>query len=379
MEFSLRSLILSATFVLWSLHSFYSYAYGLPLLATLAGLFIFILSLPQYLNTHGFSVNKLQMTLILFYVSILFWSLLDLFVIQDLPNIKRILFFLLSILFILAAGFIVKTVGLKRLLTFHLMLHSLFFFVQFLSFYVFNKYIDFIEPFNGMPQSVFGGSFSFSFMPNFMRAAGLYNEPGTYSNFIAPLLMVYSQFYHEKGIARVVFWMSITSLFFSFSTFGAVFATLIVLFSTSLSKLNKIFLVLLGSLVTIPYFIYRFINRSIAGYETGTGIRETFIRDIFEYITSSVHGVFFGSGNMISLEYYIKYTMPDNDAGLITYLVHSTGPLFTIFLIIFLIWRSYPLNIHSTIAFLILMLGKVSLFSPFAPPLLYIIFYKNKK
>lgn len=345
----------------------------------MAGLFIFILSLQQYLKTPEIYINKLQMTLILFYVLILFWSLLDLFALQDPPNIKRILFFLLSALFILAAGFIVKTVGLKRLLTFHLMVHSLFFFVQFLSFYVLNKYIDFIEPFNGMPQSVFGGSFSFSFIPNFIRAAGLYNEPGTYSNFIAPLIMVYSQFYHEKGIARVVFWMSIASLFFSFSTFGMVFAILIILSSTSLSKLNKILLTLFGSLVTIPYFLYRFLDRAAAGYDTGTGIRETFIKDIFEYVTSSVHGFFFGSGNMLSLEYYIKYTMPDNDAGLITYLVHSTGPLFTIFLIMFLVWRSYPLSTHSTIAFLILMLGKVSLFSPFAPPLLYIIFYKNKK
>ena len=81
---------------------------------------------------------------------------------------------------------------------------------------------------------------------------------------------------------------------------------------------------------------------------------------------------------MISNSLYIKYVMPANDMGLIMYLIHSQGPIFVCLIVGFLILRCFPIDRYSIGSFFILLLGKISLFSPFAPALLYFIFYRDK-
>ena len=171
---------------------------------------------------------------------------------------------------------------------------------------------------------------------------------------------------------------SFMSIIITFSTFGLIFSLIILLFLPNMNGKLKIFVVGLVGLITAPYFYYRFVNRVAKGYDTGTGIREDFILNIYTYVTNNLHGFFFGSSNMMSKEYYIDYVMPENDAGLITYLVHTNGPIFTVFIIVFLLLRCRPIDRYSSGPFIILLLGKVPLFSPFAPALIYMIFYRDK-
>ena len=378
MTFSLGRIILLSLFLFWSLHSLYSYTFGLPLVATLSGLLMFAIYFTSKLKNPIIYVNELQLTIIYFYFLLLLWSFIDLLFVQDTPDFKRIVFLFLSVIFIFGIRYIVNELIFRHILIFYLVIHGGFLFLQFFTFYLFNYHIDYLVPFTGVPQSVFGGSFTTGFTAGFMRASGLYNEPGTYSNFIAPILMLFSRYYNFGKAYKRIFWFSFISIIITLSTAGVIFSLIILLFLPNINKKLKLFVVGLISLFTAPYFYWRFVKIVKGGWDSGGGIREEFILNIYTYVSSNLHGFFFGSSNMMSKVLYIDYVMPDNDAGLIVYLVHTNGPIFTIFLLLFLILRCRPIDRYSAGAFIILLLGKIPLFSPFAPVLFYIIFYRDQ-
>lgn len=374
MSFSFRRLSLIVSFLLWSLHSFYSYNLGLPLIATLSGIFIFSLFYIDNAINPRITINSIQLTIIYFYLIMLTWSVLDLIIVQDYPDIKRILFINLSILYLFGIKHLLDEVRLRDLLKYYLYFHTFFLYLQVCVFYLFDYHLDFLFYLTGVGQSISGGSFS----TDFIRPTGLYNEPGTYSNFIAPVLMLFSRYYEFSRENRLLFWVALISIVITFSTFGLIFSLIILLSIPSVKIKIKLLSIFLFTGFTAPYFTYRFIDRAAKGYNDGTEIREEFIINIFNYVIGNLHGLFFGSGNMISNEYYINYTMPDNDAGLIVYLIHSNGPIFTIFVLSYVFLRSRPIDIFSSVSFIIILLGKISLFSPFAPALLYLIFCRER-
>lgn len=383
MSFSLQKLTLLSLFFLWSLHSVYSFTYGLPLLATLSGIIIFIAYSMSKFQNPGLYINKLQLTIIYFYCFIFSWSLIELLIVQDPANLKRLIFLFLSIPFIFAIRYIVNVVNFSHLLMFYLLVHSLFLYVQFFVFYLFDYKIDFLEPLIGTNQKT-KWDFKFSFFESFIRPAGLFNEPGTYSNFVAPILLLFSRYYKLGKEYRRVFWLSFFSIILTFSIFGLIFSIIILFFLPNISKILKIFVFTIIGFIIGPYFIQRFFYRAenflLDGTAPGLAYREEFVANIFFYVTNNFHGLFFGSGNLISLiRYKGGYNLPDHDAGLIMYLIHSLGPFFTVFIIFFLLLRCSPLDRYSLGAFTILSISKVPLFSPFAPAILYIIFYNDNK
>ena len=138
MTFSLGRASLLALFFLWSLHSLYSYTYGLPLVATLSGFFIFSIYWMSKLNSPKIYINHLQLTIIYFYFLLFLWSFIDLLFVQDAPDPKRIIFLFLSVLFIFGIRYIVNGVTFRHILMFYLVLHGGLLYLQFFTFYLFN-------------------------------------------------------------------------------------------------------------------------------------------------------------------------------------------------------------------------------------------------
>lgn len=379
MTFQLQKIFLTLLFILWSLHSFYSYTYGLPLIATLSGFFVSILSLINGLLREKITFNKIQRNVALFYIFLLFWSIIDLLIMQDSPSPKRIYFIVLSMLYLLGIQYIMNNIGMEILLRSFLLVHGSVLFLQIIVFYGFGYELDFLKMFTGVEQSSSGGSFKIKLLGSFFRPAGLYNEPGTYSNFVAPLLALYARYYSIGLIQKLVFWLSFISIIFTFSTFGLIFIMIILWSLRFKTQFYKIAIFVSIIFTSAPYFIYRFIIRAHSGLNTGTEIREQYISNIFQYISTNLHGFFYGSGNMLSNIYYIDYVMPDNDAGLIVYLVHTNGPVFTVLLMLIGYLALAPLDRYSKCAFLTVLLGKVSLASPFFPVLFYLISYRERQ
>ena len=377
MTFQLQKIVLTVLFILWSLHSFYSYTYGLPLIATLSGFFVSILSITTVLFREKITINKIQRNIALFYIFLFVWSIIDLLIMNDSPSPKRIYFMVICILYLFGIQYILNNIDIELLLRNFLLVHGSILFLQIITFYGFGYELDFLKMFTGVHQSSSGGSFKIELLGSFFRPAGLYNEPGTYSNFVAPLLALYARYYSIGSIQKQVFWLSFISIILTFSTFGLIFIMIILWSLRFKAQFYKIAIFVAIIFTSAPYFIYRFILRSSRGYNTGTEIREQHISNIFHYISTEVHGFLYGSGNMLSNVYYIDYVMPDNDAGLIVYLVHTNGPVFTVLLLLISYLAFTPLDRYSKCAFLTVLLGKVSLASPFFPVLFYLISYRD--
>lgn len=68
--------------------------------------------------------------------------------------------------------------------------HVLVFWIQVVVYYVTGQYLDLLYPITGEEQRAFGGSYELLGFP-LVRATGLFNEPGTFSNFVFPLFVLY--------------------------------------------------------------------------------------------------------------------------------------------------------------------------------------------
>ena len=292
MRISTWQITLLILVLLWSLHSHYSYQLGLPLLSTLSGLIIFLAYCINNYKSPALYINKLQITLISFYLLNLGWSLLDMIFLQSTPDIKRVAFISLSFLFICGSRYLLDTVKLRHILMFYLLVHSSCLYLQFFVFHFLDFQIDFLKPFTGVNQSVFGGKFQHNgdFLNGFIRSAGLYNEPGTYSNFIAPCIMLLARYFNDHIAYKVVFLLSLFSLVLSFSIFGLVFSLIIILFIPYIKTYIKILLFSSIGSITVPYLIWRFIEKNGGN---GIEIRLYYLLNSFDYIFNNVHGLFF--------------------------------------------------------------------------------------
>jgi hypothetical protein len=239
------------------------------------------------------------------------------------------------------------------------------FYVQFGTYYLTGIYLNFGEMF-GLDSRNLGGTFVVPMLSlNLMRASGLFTEPGNYTNVMALLLFLYSEYSPDTNESKWVNFATRTlaplSLLFSFSAFGLVY--FIVLFALRrVSFLSVAFLGLVGASFILPYFIDRFIER------TATGNGASGVEFRLEYFASalsqaeSLKGWLIGEGTL-SVPTYFSFGGSDNDAGLFLFILREFGVLTALAILIAIIVKS---GVSRRINWLMIVLLATKL-SPFMP------------
>ena len=145
-------------------------------------------------------------------------------------------------------------INFYKVLRWVLILHLIFFYVQYFSYTLFNIKLDFIEFITGEAQRT-GATKLKAFGSGIIRAAGLYTEPGSYSVYIYVLLVMCLII--KRKIDFIVL-IALLSLFLSFSMTGILMAVFFILFYISGLKLKFRYLISLILLfVTVSsFFLY---------------------------------------------------------------------------------------------------------------------------
>jgi hypothetical protein len=214
------------------------------------------------------------------------------------------------------------------------------FYVQFSTYYLTGIYLNFGEML-GLHSRNLGGTFVVPTLSlNLMRASGIFTEPGNYSNVMALLLFIYSEYSSDANKSKFVNLVTRTlaplSLLFSFSSFGMVY--FIVLFALRrVSLLSVAFLGLVGASFILPYFISRFTERT----ETGSGIafRLEYLASALSQ-TGSLKGWLIGEGTLSVPAFFSLGGGADNDTGLLVFIMREFGILTALAILIAIIVKS---------------------------------------
>ena len=367
-------------FLTLSMQSYYFHQLSMPLISLLALFSIFSLLLLKYKEeVFIFQVNPTGYILG-FYIFLFTWNVFGLLYFGEILDIKRAIGFFIILTAVLFSEKFILNISRYRLIRNYLIIHSSFFYVQFFSHYIFDVQLDFLYFVTGEVQRTLSDNLVFDLSGQFMRPAGLFVEPGTYAAFIAPFIALFSKWYTSSKVNRFIFWMALSSLILSGSTFGMVFAVVIFFSLREIRLIYKVSIIAPTVLWISPYFYYRFFVRSDGN---GIGIRGEFVNNFVEYSFASIEGFIFGIKNMVSLVLKVPYnTLAENDGGLLFYLLFSNGLFAGFFILLFLIYMFIKVQYTSKIAFLIILLSKHSIFSPFFPFMLILILrrsYKSKR
>jgi len=366
---------LKLLFIGISLNTYYFYNFRMPLISVVC-LFImtgilFGLSLEKFVRLP----KNASVGVALGYVLILSWSIIGLLFYLDSPDAKRFISFPILTMAALVAGVLFRRIPLENLVRLYLVVHVSFFFLQFVTYFATGYVIDYLAPVTGEEQRMFGGSFTFPIVDRFIRSAGLFNEPGTYVTYIAPFVALLDRWYEKSEANKQLFWISLFSMFLSFSAFGIVFGVLILLFCGSLRRIHRIFVFIACSALVQPFLYYRFVLRPSLGLDTGLEFRQVFIDESFGFLLSNPIGIVFGS-NLLVLDPRAEFSGSFNDSSLLLYFLHFAGPLLTLLFGAVFMYAFIKFDRASRVALLILLLSKFSVFAPFFPFVLVAIFWK---
>lgn len=316
------------------------------------------------------------------YSLMLFWSLGASLAHAEVPDEKRLLAAVFLMLLGLMLPLVFHRASLPKILTIFILFHAAFFYIQFIGFYLFSIDIDFLVGITGSPQKGWGGNYEHSFLSSFRRLGGLFNEPGTYATFVAPILALYVKYISFSKRYLIVFLLGVLSVVLTFSTFGLLFSIIILVLAFASSSSFVRALILTASapfiVLVLPYMYDRFFVRSHYGVTTGLEFRFSFLSDVFSYLFDSLVSFIFGAGFFdTTLTSKVEVTAAINDSSLAVYILLSLGPLFGAFFLLFLFLKAFQNCRYSVVALLIIMLSKFSLFWLFAPLVLYLIYSSN--
>lgn len=372
------ALLLKLLFIGVSLQSYYFYSIGLPLISIISlfamGSILVIDSLVK-----GFRLpNNASTGIAVGYMVILLWSLIGLLFYGENPDLKRLLAFMVVIFGVIVAVRLVCYITLEKLIRVYLQVHVIFFFIQFIVYYTTGYGIDFLVPFTNENQRIYSdsGTYTFPILDGFMRASGLFNEPGTYATFVAPFVALFARWYRNTTSNKCLFWVALSSLFLSFSVFGIVFGGLILMFSKNVRGVYRLGGIISMTILVAPVMYYRFILRPSSGLDTGLEFRRVFIEESFKFLSSDPIGFVFGA-NLLALDPRAGFIAAYNDIGLVFFFLHFAGPILTLLFAAIIIYVATKLDWASRVALCIVLLSKHSLFAPFFPFILVAIFWKN--
>lgn len=255
------------------------------------------------------------------------------------------------------------------ILKFFLVLHLIFFYSQFVFYYLFGWYFSALQAV-GLESRNFGGIFTLPWGAPLMRTSGLFSEPGTYACFLAPIIALYSRYAIDK-FSKWIFYLALLSLALSLSTFGFVFFSIIVFFLISTFFLKSIVL-LIGLIFGSSYFYWRFFVRPEAGLDSGLGFRSEYISGAFSNFTN-VKGFFLGHGGFSINSFLFKDGGADNDSGLIFYILYNFGGFAFIISILFILYSVVLRDRASAVGLAILFCSKMSFFAYAFPVYLFLL------
>ncbi len=259
-------------------------------------------------------------------------------------------------------------------------IHLIFFYIQFFWYITTLQAIDVLEPITGEPQRLIGGSYSAGYMAKFARMTGFYNEPGTYSSWIAILLLLLKantrkvdqdiNYYYLQAFA-------LGSMLLSFSTFGLVFSVIClfsIIYEQKFNLWSVVYIIItiaLFSYLSYDYFEYRF---SLNENSSGIGSRSQVIDLYLSGLT--IKTILFGYG--IFNDFFSIYGnfLVYQDVGFWFYILSTTGVV-GFFLLSLFLFLSVPKNAVSLALAIVLMLSKFTLTSALVWVVLYYFLWAN--
>ena len=181
-------LLISFLYIGVSLQTYYFYQLGAPLFSLISLTLLFLI----IINDLKITLNNSTYTFV-FYLLITFFSFLSAFYFEEKILPSKLIGFFIVFISAFIANILYNSKNIPSLIKIYLTFHVSFFYIQFISFYLFKIHIDFLLPITGEEQRVFGGSFEIPYLNSFMRACGLFNEPGTYVTFVAPFIVLFGR------------------------------------------------------------------------------------------------------------------------------------------------------------------------------------------
>ena len=377
-----------------TLESFYSYylSFNIAYVLVLVVLILQAFSKIDIIKKRDFRLpnNFLNFFLIIFLLSIISH-------IYYKPDIEYKFFFkiLYALIFIYCLAISIKNENLKNILSIVLLIHATLLIIQFISFYTYFVQIDFYKLFWGIEQKgahllYKQGDESLRNLLRLKRFSGLFNEPGTYCNVIGILSCMLSNFKDLNKLHKIILCISTFSLLLTFSTYGYLFFIIILISYISNNskfnikdiikfkflvrmmnlKKNNIFRNLIIILIiliffyfiqkySIPYLYSRFFEFS---YQSGLGLRFFSLNYFFNAFLNDFFLIIAGTGMINETYAYFKSSVT-YDNTLLLYLFSRSG-IFVLFIYFILSLFFLKFDKSKLCTFTIIMLSKLSLFSP---------------
>ena len=241
-------------------------------------------------------------------------------------------------------------------------IHSTVLFCQFGLFYFFNVDFDPVYLLSDVKQGGWGGMQEHDILGRFRRLGGLYSEPGTYANFVAPLVAILILKGHSENTNKVAF-LGAISIFFTFSIFGWIYLLVLIALKLFHSKWKSffIFMVTFGAIVlAMPYLIFRFTGfRS----DASTASRLANLDAILQINTESTSNFLLGSG-LLTSKIPFELFGAINDVGLLFYLFLTAG-FFGVLIVVFTVFDACRrLQMPGMAIGILLLSSKISIFAP---------------
>lgn len=378
-----RQYLTIGLFLLVSLRGFYYESLGFAPPSLLGLLIIIVLAF--FLLVNGIRPSRQSILVVAFYVAIFFTSIVSALLFDGAFDTKRFLGFLLIILMAISIGVVFKKIDYERLILFYIAFHSSFFWAQFFAGYFFSADLDFLSLAGAMSQRNMGGAFMHDSLGVLRRYGGLFPEPGTYATFVAPMVALFVPYAHDSRYNSMLFFCALMSLIFTFSVFGFVFFSVILVSYFLHYKIKFLLILPLTALLLFyyifPYLYFRFFFRTEAyGLSTGLEFRQDILTQVSLFVMSDLKSFFFGAGLLSpGTDARLGDALLLNDATLALSLVYSIGPFFSLtFFVLLSFYFVRRSNKSAFFAVLIIMMSKTSLFWEVTPLFFLMVLLQNQ-
>jgi hypothetical protein len=279
-----RIFLIAIAIFLITLHAYYFYQISLAPFPILGSILVIFLGISNRYSQKLLS----RISLIAIFISISFsWALLNLIDYIYINTVIGTIINLIFLLFFIQFFKNIKSELVSKILKIVIQIHLLFFLIQFIAFYGFGLFIDYLGPITGENSRIeFGGAIT-----GFARCTGLYNEPAAYSYFIGGLvflrMLVTKQidFISKIGLFSLILTLSISGIILAFLlyTYYVIFV-----YKKLTGILTYLTLITLITTLVILYFndsIYSYIFDRFTNFSDDTSVNIRFTSS-FEFLNT---------------------------------------------------------------------------------------------
>lgn len=252
---------------------------------------------------------------------------------------KRVLGLCILFITLIISPLFLQYVGSSTIKTI-ILIHVFFFYGQFLLYYVFGVYIDYLVIAESYSRNM-GGYYEIPFYQarHLMRPSGLYAEPGNYANYMFLLYVLHCVKSREDDIKidGILFYLFVSSLVLSFSTFGAIFFVAILMSRLTSLKAVKLILppLILFIFIVLPFLVSRYQGDFSGTSSLGISFRYMYLSDAISNF-NSLKGWIVGEGTLSVPTFFEAREGSDNDTGLSFFVLREMGVVVvTLFLLTF--------------------------------------------